>query len=179
MLNMKAFPARNNAPLKYFFFAVAIGFCLFSCKQPTVSKPESIEPEAIEALKAEVMKTDQDFSNLSAEKGMHEAFIAYIADNGTLLRPNHLPIAGKDTVSNYLSARSDTSFVLTWQPMYADVAAAGDLAYTYGTYQLAIKQTGETEEGTYLSVWKKDSTGHWKFVVDTGNPGLKPASSKP
>jgi hypothetical protein len=31
------------------------------------------------------------------------------------------------------------------------------------------------EEGTYCTVWKKDKDKKWKFVLDTGNEGLKPA----
>jgi hypothetical protein len=29
-------------------------------------------------------------------------------------------------------------------------------------------------KGTYVSIWKKDENGNWKWVLDTGNPGLEP-----
>jgi ketosteroid isomerase-like protein len=28
-------------------------------------------------------------------------------------------------------------------------------------------------QGTYTTFWKKDKKGKWKFVLDTGNDGLK------
>jgi ketosteroid isomerase-like protein len=31
-----------------------------------------------------------------------------------------------------------------------------------------------SENGTYVSIWKKDQFGNWKFVLDTGNEGLEP-----
>jgi ketosteroid isomerase-like protein len=26
--------------------------------------------------------------------------------------------------------------------------------------------------GTYISIWKKQSDGNWKFVLDSGNEGV-------
>ena len=28
------------------------------------------------------------------------------------------------------------------------------------------------EQGTYVSIWKKDKIGAWKFVLDSGNQGI-------
>jgi hypothetical protein len=77
-------------------------------------------------------------------------------------------------IRELLIAEPDTGFILTWKPLYADVANSGEIGYTYGTYDLSIKDPHETRSGTYASIWKQDSTGNWKFVLDTGNPGLKP-----
>lgn len=30
----------------------------------------------------------------------------------------------------------------------------------------------QENKGTYVSVWKKDNKGEWKFVLDSGNEGL-------
>jgi ketosteroid isomerase-like protein len=27
-------------------------------------------------------------------------------------------------------------------------------------------------KGTYISVWKKDAAGNWKYVLDSGNKGI-------
>jgi hypothetical protein len=43
------------------------------------------------------------------------------------------------------------------------------LGYTYGNYQL--KMDTLIEKGTYVSIWKKDENGHWKYVLDSGNQG--------
>jgi ketosteroid isomerase-like protein len=124
-----------------------------------------------------VMQADRDFSKMSQEKGMNTAFIAYAADNGVLLRPQTMPIVGRDNIRMHMARNSDKEIRLTWSPAYADIAASGDLAYTYGTYLLeTLDMAGKplTSEGTYVSIWKKDVKGFWKFVLDTGNPGLRP-----
>jgi ketosteroid isomerase-like protein len=60
--------------------------------------------------------------------------------------------------------------VWSWTPAFADVARAGDLAYSYGTYELRDKKTSAiTETGNYARVWKKVA-GMWRVVIDVANP---------
>ena len=122
------------------------------------------------AKEKEAMKNaDIAFSDLSAQKGMKAAFLEYLDSGLVLLRPNHYPIVGKDA-QQYLQNINDSSFTLTWKPDAAEVAATGDLSFTYGVYTLKQKDT--TIQGTYVSVWKKQADGSWKYVLDTGNPGV-------
>lgn len=128
-------------------------------------------------LKDELIKADTDFSNMSKEKGRNAAFIFYVAEDGVMLRPNGYPIKGKDAIAENMKKNSDTTFTLTWKPLFADIAKSGELGYTYGTWDLVIKSEkgGPVhQEGTYASIWKKDKNGQWKFVLDVGNEGLKP-----
>jgi ketosteroid isomerase-like protein len=127
----------------------------------------------IEALK----QVDIEFSALSASHGMKEAFLTYIADDGILLRPYSLPITGYEAVKKFLDENGGGDFTLTWTPIYADVSIAGDMGYTYGVYDLSLKDSDGKDQlhrGTYVSIWKKDKFGKWKFTLDTGNPGLEP-----
>ena len=117
----------------------------------------------------EIIKTDKEFSQASRTQGMRKAFIEYMDDNGILLRPDHPPIIGANAIE-YLTEQNDSSYILTWEPSSAKVAASGDLGYSYGIYNLQLHDT--TLQGTYVSIWKK-TEGKWKFVLDTGNPGIK------
>ncbi|RPI18948.1 MAG: DUF4440 domain-containing protein [Ignavibacteriae bacterium] len=129
-----------------------------------------------EKEKEAIKQTDIEFSNYSKENGMEAAFLKYIADDGVLLRPNSRPIEGIERVKK-LFEEGDASFTLTWMPSFAAVSQSGDLGYTYGTYELTAKnEKGEEikRDGTYITIWRKDKVGNWKFVLDTGNPGLEP-----
>lgn len=117
----------------------------------------------------EILKTDKAFSELSKKEGMKRAFIEYIDNEGILLRPNHLPIIGANAI-DYLSQVNDSSYTLTWSPGGGEVAASGELGYTFGIYKLALKDT--VLKGTYVSIWKKQKDGKWKFKLDTGNEGI-------
>lgn len=124
----------------------------------------------------DLKNADIDFSNLSREKGIKEAFIAYTAENGVLLRPFMMPVVGYDAVKKFME-EGDSNFQLTWEPLYADVSESGEMGYTYGLYTAVFRDEKGVENsgrGTYVSTWKKDKNGNWKFVLDTGNPGLEP-----
>lgn len=114
----------------------------------------------------EMQQTDVDFSNRSKETGMKQAFLEYMEPDGILLRPNRLPVTGADAVE-LISSLNDTSFMLTWEPLGADVAASADMGYTYGMYDL--KAGDSVRQGTYVTIWKKQADGRWKFVLDADN----------
>lgn len=126
---------------------------------------------------SDVLKqVDIQFSNLSKEEGVKEAFLAFTAENGVLLRPFMMPVVGYDEVKKFME-EGDSNFQLTWEPVYADVSTSGDMGYTFGLYTAVFKDSKgveQTNRGTYVSIWKKDKEGNWKFVLDTGNPGLEP-----
>lgn len=134
-------------------------------------------PEAEKALIHELKEADIAFSDLSKAKGMNHAFISYCASDAVLLRNNAMPIKGAASIAESLLLNDDKALILTWEPLHASVAESGDLGYTYGTYELELKQTGEISRGTYVSIWKKEN-GEWKWVLDSGNEGLGPENSE-
>ena len=120
------------------------------------------------------MAVDRDFARLSLEIGAHESFLAYIDDSCVLLRPNRQPVIGRKKIEEMYS-KPDTSFTLKWEPMFAEIAESGDLGYTYGIYTVEMDSpegNSVTRDGTYVTIWRKDANGNWKFVLDTGNQGL-------
>lgn len=122
----------------------------------------------------ELMEIDREFARLSVEKGANESFLAFIDDGCVLLRPNRAPVIGRQKIEEMFNS-PDTSFTLNWEPLYADISKSGDLGYTYGIYKIEMDSpegTLVTKEGTYVTIWKKDESGNWKFVLDTGNQGL-------
>lgn len=137
-----------------------------SCKSP--QKSDNTDPEK---YKASLIKADEDFAELSIEKGLKEAFLEYIDSNGVLLRPNVIPIAGADAV-DYIIGLKDTGYSMKWKPSNAVVAASGELGYTYGVYQLKPSLIDTAFYGTYVSIWKKQPDGKWKFVLQSGNEGI-------
>jgi len=131
--------------------------------------------------KEKMMQTDIDFSNRSVEVGSHQAFIEYAANDVTLLKPNSYPIVGIDALKQSYIGKSDSTYKLTWKPSYAKIAKSGELGYTYGIWNLEIlagEHIGETAQGTYATVWEKNEKGEWRFVLDTGNDGLKPETNE-
>jgi len=117
-----------------------------------------------------MISADLAFSDMCYQVGMKKAFLQYIDDEGTLLRPDHLPIVGAEAI-NYISFLSDTSYKLSWKPAHAEISTSGELGYTYGTFKLQLPDT--TLTGTYVNIWKKEKDGEWKFVLNSDNPGTE------
>ena len=116
----------------------------------------------------QLIQTERDFSRTSELKGMRDAFLAYLADDGILFRPG--PVLGK----KWWSGQPPTAGLLTWRPVYADISGAGNLGYTTGPYEFKSSQGNRT--GNYFTIWKRQPDGTFKFVIDFGIVNAPPAS---
>ena len=123
-----------------------------------------------ERVKQELLSVDREFSDYSVENGKNAAFLKYLYFEGVILRPGYDPIVGKEIIEKLFERENDAKYTLSWKPLKAEVAASGDLGYTYGIYEL--KTDSISSKGTYLSVWKKDDEENWKLVIDSGNEGI-------
>ena len=139
----------------------------YSCTQKKVVEINDNGQEKMMLIEA-----DKAFSSLSEARGMKQAFLEFMDSNGVLLRPKHAPIIGANAIE-YLIQLNDSSYTLTWQPQHAIVAKSADIGYTYGLYALHPKAKDTVIYGTYVSIWKKQQDGKWKFVLDTGNEGIE------
>jgi ketosteroid isomerase-like protein len=131
------------------------------------------DDERIKAL-SRMQQTDVDFAQMASQEGYRKAFLAFMEEDAILLRDNHMPIIGADAVQ-YVSSINDSSFTISWEPMGGDVAESGDMGFTYGTYLL--KTDTEKQEGTYITIWRRQQDGSWKYVLDGGTQGLEPLAA--
>jgi len=120
-----------------------------------------------------VVETERAFARTATEKGVRDSFLAFIAEDGILYRPG--PIKGKE----WLAARPARPGLLTWQPTYADISAAGDMGITTGPWEFRPK--GPEDEpvgyGQFATVWRKQPDGTWKFAIDIGIEHQKPGDA--
>jgi len=151
---------KNGFNIMLFVFIFDLIFIL-SCSRAV----ENHSPGAL-------IKADREFSAMSVREGMFKAFLFYMAEEGVILRDNSYPEKGKEALLKRFSGRSDTSFVLSWDPLYEKISESGELGYTYGIHTTLEKTTGEIARGTYITVWEKQPDGSWKFALDTGTKGL-------
>ncbi len=113
-----------------------------------------------------LIDTDAAFSRAAASSGVAVAFRDYAAADALMLPQGAQPVRGRDNI--FEASRNDTGS-LTWVPRGADVSYSADLGYTWGEYEFRANGSSEVHYGKYVTVWKKQSDGSWKFVVDVGN----------
>jgi ketosteroid isomerase-like protein len=151
-------------------FLLLAGLILASCSVKTKKELKATSPatNANEAL----IETDCAFASLAADSGLAIAFATYAADSATILRDGALPIVGREEIRKAYSHPSRG--VLTWEPYFADVGKSHNLGYTLGNYQFTVKDSTGAEQvshGYYVTIWKKQPDGAWKYVLDTGCSG--------
>ena len=111
---------KNGFNLVFFVF-IAILFSIFSCTAP-LARPQ----------KGDLMKADNDFSELSSKEGMYRSFISFAADSAVLLRDNSFPVTGRNSLVDLFAGKSDTSFLLVWEPLFEKISSSGDIgAYLF------------------------------------------------
>ena len=116
----------------------------------------------------DMVKTEQAFSQMAKDKNIRDAFMAFIADDGLLFRPG--AVNGKKWMLEHPVPPSDKKPLLAWQPNFAGMAQAGDLGFTTGPWEFKddIEDKTPSGYGHFVTLWKKQADGSWKFVVDLG-----------
>jgi len=144
--------------MKNVFLLFALIILFASCEQKA----------SIEDLKEEIINTENEFAQMVKEKGIAEAFQHFAAENAVMNRNDTL-IVGKEAIKEYFKDQVLKDVNLEWTPDYVDVAASGDLAYTYGKYVFTAQDTSGRPIkgiGIFHTVWKRQDDGSWKFVWD-------------
>ena len=122
--------------------------------------------ELTEQWKQEIRESEANFASMLQENGLHDAFVAYAAEDAVIMRNNKV-IVGKTAIDAHLKNTNTKS--LTWSPDFIEVSSSGDLGYTYGTYQYTFKDSLGIEQmdtGIFHTVWKRQKDGSWKYVWD-------------
>ncbi len=126
-----------------------------------------------------LIDAERAFARASSEHGVRAAFSAYLDSSSILFRP--VPVNGLE----WLASSPAPRITLAWRPIFADVAAAGDLGYTTGPWELTrIGQTEVLARGHYVTVWHRTQGGQWRVAVDAGTstpawPGTDTAVTHP
>lgn len=124
----------------------------------------------IDVWKKEILQAESDFAKMAADKGVPAAFKHFSAKDAALLRGETL-IKGQNEIAKHYESNKAlwANSTLSWMPDFIDVSRSGDLAYTYGHYTFATKDSSGAEQvstGIFHTVWKRQEDGLWKFVWD-------------
>jgi ketosteroid isomerase-like protein len=146
-------------------YIILLLLAIASCTQPEIKDDDKSEMGI-----QELQRVDAEFSEFSRKHGMRKAFLEFIDDDGVMMKDNSMPLRGAPAIES-ISSLNDSSVMLTWEPIGGDIANSGELGYTYGVYEL--KDSVTSQQGTYVTIWKKQKDGKWKFVLDSGNQGTE------
>jgi len=121
----------------------------------------------------DVLATDRAFAAAAKARGARAAFTEYADPQAIMFRSGIGPVKGIEAIAGVFE--EPAAATPTWEPAAAEVAASGDLAYSWGPYVWTPVPGGPLAgkppaTGYYVSIWKKQPDGRWKWVVDLGVP---------
>jgi ketosteroid isomerase-like protein len=104
------------------------------------------------------------FAAHSVREDMRVAFIAHFAADGVFVR-NGWVVARES-----LASRQAPPIVLDWKPVYAEVAASGEMGLSTGPWKITSRTDPKEPPayGQFVSIWKREAGGAWQVAVDLG-----------
>ncbi|MBC7748090.1 MAG: DUF4440 domain-containing protein [Methylotenera sp.] len=126
-------------------------------------------------------KADASIQNSITQKNI-DSLMSFYAEDACLLPTAEPKVEGKAAIKRewqHIFEIPDFNNKSTLTKI--EISKDGSMAYTMGTY-LATMQ-GEDgspveEPGKWVTVWEKQSDGHWLIVVDTYNTDIPPPDHK-
>jgi Domain of unknown function (DUF4440) len=132
-----------------------------------------------EELRRGLAETEQSFCADVGRLGIADAFLKYMAE--TCFIPVSLALTRSEYEAAVKQARAkagasykpgpNPNLRLVWSPSKVEVSDDGTLGYTWGRYDFTSKGKdgkAETTSGIYLTIWRRQADGSWKFVYDGG-----------
>ena len=120
---------------------------------------------------AELLRADAAFAAASLAQGARAAFLAFAAENAVTLSGGGAVRYGRQAIGASFDG-TPAGAILEWAPVLADVAGTGDLGCTVGDAVFTVPGTDGTARrnyAKYVTVWKRQPDGEWRFVADAGN----------
>lgn len=156
-------------------WALATGSCSAGA-QLALPDPHAQAPAAnlltdstMEPGKALLFELEAKFAKDVLERG-GAGFAAWFTEDGVALGNGAAPLIGKVAISKNANW-SPKVYRLTWTPTDALMGPSGDMGYTWGHYEGKSKDANGNDvlvSGRYMTIWRRDSNGQWKVVLDAG-----------
>ena len=132
-----------------------------------------------ESLKKELAAMEDEFCAATRTLGILAAFKHYAAPDATMLAVDPRKFRGAEAIERAIGPDRPGTTV-TWSAHHTDLSADGTLGYNYGRYEWKFT-TPEGKHGTstgwFLTIWKRQPEGTWRYVLDTGVPDRTAPSS--
>jgi ketosteroid isomerase-like protein len=129
-----------------------------------------------EKLKAEVAAMENAFCAMGKEQGLLAAFTHFAAPDVAFVDTDPRKWRGLAAVQQRMGP-DKPGVTLTWSAMFTDVSDDGTLGYNYGRYEYrGPGPDGKERVGTgfFLTIWKRQPDGTWRYVMDNGAPDRPP-----
>lgn len=149
---------------KFTITCVLIAFVMLCCNQANVD---------LKAEEAALLKIDSTWSALATQSKDVEKIVSYWSDDAVVIPPGEPPVKGKDALRKMVGDMSSIpGFSLSWRSTDVHFSPDGKIAYMYGENLFSMNDSTGNKisiPGRGYTIWRKESNGDWKCVVDIWN----------
>jgi len=123
------------------------------------------EPDSSSALFG-MREAERNFAKSSVMIGRNAAFTEYFADESVIFTGKWIT-NGKQ----FSKEGKPSPICLKWEPEFMDISASRDFGISTGPWEVQEYRpnTAPLFTGYFLTVWKKQSNGEWKVILDGGS----------
>jgi ketosteroid isomerase-like protein len=133
--------------------------------------PSSSFDPAAESSK--LAQRDADWSSASFEGKDIDRIVSYWSDDAQVLQPGLPPINGKNAIRAFVTASLKIpGFKIHWVSEKPVFSPDGKMAYMLGAVETTAPGSNGTLQSTHgrgVTIWRSDSDGVWRCVVDITN----------
>jgi len=133
-----------------------------------------------EKLKAELAAMEDAFCAMAREKGILAAFEHFAAPEVAFVDTDPRRFRGLAAVRERMGP-DRPGIALTWSALFTDVSDDGTLGYNWGRYEWrgpGADGQPMVRTGFFLTIWKRQPDGTWRYVMDNGAPDRPPPPKK-
>ena len=154
------------------FGAATLALSLSACdkyERHEAAEAAKVDTAAIaDAIKADEKKWSDEFQ---AKPRSLDALVAHYAPDAFFIAPGVGPTRGMAAITKaYEAGLKDPNFNISFAADRVEVAAAGDYAISEGRFTETYTDPGtkqaKSDQGSFLTVYKKQADESWKVVQD-------------
>ncbi len=112
-----------------------------------------------------IVSAERAFAASVRSLGVRDGFLAWLAPASVVFKPG--PVMG---VAHHQKLPTGWHGLLAWNPVRAAISADGKLGWSTGPWIWKRDSTQKSADahGEYMSVWRRQSDGRWRVVLDGG-----------
>jgi ketosteroid isomerase-like protein len=127
----------------------------------------------LERERTRLLERDAEWASLSSDGRDVDRILSFWTDDARVYPPGFPMLSGKAALRGYVeSALSIPGFHITWKSSDATLSPDGQIGYVLSTNAVTMPgPDGQlvTTKGRAVTIWRRQSDGIWRCVVDIWN----------
>ena len=127
-------------------------------------------PDGAAAAERQMRGADSAFAARADSTDVGDAFALFAAPDGAVLSGSPVILYGPAAIRGGFGPPG--ALTIEWGPRIARAAPSADLGFTVGEARIESRRPDGTSRvgySKYLSVWRRQPGGEWRYVIDGGN----------